>query len=268
MYWGYFIPLSCCHKPRHINHKHPACHLPRAYLKKSFLQYSLPSREKHFSVKLHLHSQHCTHLTCQALSSTLSRKRSRIGLSQPAQWTMALGWAATPQLKHESELKSTVVQAKHGPIICFFLHRKTDTSSLAGAKKAKRGKKSVLHRIRRKNTQFNQHVTSCRLLWSEESPPLASPNKMLLGQRCHTTTHARLSTIQRTWQRIHCSDAKRKENHTPKGFWKRVCPRILDIQLLRCSGSVSQPVSQSVCMLGCPVSSAVVCVCWDTLALQ
>lgn len=109
MYWGYFIPLSCCHKPRHINHKHPACHLPRAYLKKSFLQYSLPSREKHFSVKLHLHSQHCTHLTCQALSSTLSRKRSRIGLSQPAQWTMALGWAATPQLKHESELKSTVV---------------------------------------------------------------------------------------------------------------------------------------------------------------
>lgn len=66
------------------------CHLPRAYLKKSFLQYSLPSREKHFSVKLHLHSQHCTHLTCQALSSTLSRKRSRIGLSQPAQWTMAL----------------------------------------------------------------------------------------------------------------------------------------------------------------------------------
>lgn len=73
---------------------------PRAYLKKSFLQYSLPSREKHFSVKLHLHSQHCTHLTCQALSSTLSRKRSRIGLSQPAQWTMALaGWATTPQMK-------------------------------------------------------------------------------------------------------------------------------------------------------------------------
>ena len=32
-----------------------------AYLKKSFLQYSFPSREKHFSVKLHLHSQHCTH---------------------------------------------------------------------------------------------------------------------------------------------------------------------------------------------------------------
>lgn len=71
----------------------------RAYLKKSFLQYSLPSREKHFSVKLHLHSQHCTHLTCQALSSTLSRKRSRIGLSQPAQWTMALTGRTTPQMK-------------------------------------------------------------------------------------------------------------------------------------------------------------------------
>lgn len=62
-----------------------------SHLKKSFLQYSLPSREKHFSVRLHLHSQHCTHFTCQARSSTLSRKRSRIGLSQPAQWTMA--WA-------------------------------------------------------------------------------------------------------------------------------------------------------------------------------
>lgn len=73
-----------------------SCHLIRPYLKKSFLQYSLPSREKHFSVKLHLHSQHCTHLTCQALSSTLSRKRSRIGLSQPAQWTMALAGLQTP----------------------------------------------------------------------------------------------------------------------------------------------------------------------------
>lgn len=73
-----------------------SCHLLRPYLKKSFLQYSLPSREKHFSVKLHLHSQHCTHLTCQALSSTLSRKRSRIGLSQPAQWTMALAGLQTP----------------------------------------------------------------------------------------------------------------------------------------------------------------------------
>ena len=61
-----------------------------AYLKKSFLQYSFPSREKHFSVKLHLHSQHWTHLTCHALSKTLRRNRSRIGLSHPAQCTMTL----------------------------------------------------------------------------------------------------------------------------------------------------------------------------------
>lgn len=76
------------------------CHLSQAYLKKSFLQYSLPSREKHFSVKLHLHSQHWTHLTCQALSSTLRRKRSRIGLWQPAHWTMALAGLQHRETKH------------------------------------------------------------------------------------------------------------------------------------------------------------------------
>lgn len=59
-----------------------------AYLKKSFLQYSRPSLEKHLSVKLHLQSQHCTHLACQALSKTLSKNLSRIGLSHPAQWTI------------------------------------------------------------------------------------------------------------------------------------------------------------------------------------
>lgn len=59
-----------------------------AHLKKSFLQQSRPSLEKHLSVKLHLQSQHCTHLACQALSKTLSRNLSRIGLSHPAQWTI------------------------------------------------------------------------------------------------------------------------------------------------------------------------------------
>lgn len=87
---------------------------PPAYLKKSFLQYSLPSREKHFSVKLHLHSQHCTHLTCQALSSTLSRKRSRIGLSQPAQWTMALTGRTTPRMKRAQTHKQ---DQQRGPSI-------------------------------------------------------------------------------------------------------------------------------------------------------
>lgn len=58
-------------------------------LKKSFLQKSFPSLEKHFSVSLALHSQHWTHLTCQGLSSTLSKKRSKMGRSQPAQtWTI------------------------------------------------------------------------------------------------------------------------------------------------------------------------------------
>lgn len=88
--------------------------MTRAYLKKSFLQYSLPSREKHFSVKLHLHSQHCTHLTCQALSNTLSRKRSRIGLSQPAQWTMALAGQQPRKRSAHTQTKSTA-QGEHWP---------------------------------------------------------------------------------------------------------------------------------------------------------
>lgn len=58
------------------------------HLKKSFLQYSLPSREKHFSVNVHLQSQHWTHLMCHGLSSTLSRNLSTIGFSQLAHWSM------------------------------------------------------------------------------------------------------------------------------------------------------------------------------------
>ena len=59
------------------------------------MQYSFPSREKHFSVKLHLQSQHWTHLTCQALSRTFRRNLSSIGLSHPAQWTIVFGLAPT-----------------------------------------------------------------------------------------------------------------------------------------------------------------------------
>lgn len=55
------------------------------YLKKSFLQYSFPSREKHLSVSVTLQSVHCTQRTCHAWSSTLSKNLSSIGLSQPAQ---------------------------------------------------------------------------------------------------------------------------------------------------------------------------------------
>lgn len=59
-----------------------------AYLKKSFLQYNFPSREKHFSDKVHLHSQQWTHLTCHGLSKTLRRNLSRMGFSQLAHWSM------------------------------------------------------------------------------------------------------------------------------------------------------------------------------------
>lgn len=64
-----------------------------AYLKKSFLQYSFPSREKHFSVKVHLQSQHWTHLMCHGLSKTLSKNLSRIGFSQLAQWSIVRSYS-------------------------------------------------------------------------------------------------------------------------------------------------------------------------------
>lgn len=60
-----------------------------SHLKKSFLQYSFPSREKHLSVKVHLQSQHWTHLMCHGLSRTLSRNRSTMGFSQLAQNSIA-----------------------------------------------------------------------------------------------------------------------------------------------------------------------------------
>ncbi|TNN68833.1 hypothetical protein EYF80_020868 [Liparis tanakae] len=56
--------------------------------RKVTIRNSFPSLEKHFSVRLQLHSQHWTHLACHARSSTLRRNRSRMGRSQPAQWTI------------------------------------------------------------------------------------------------------------------------------------------------------------------------------------
>lgn len=71
-----------------VIHNHKREHGECTYLKKSFRQQSLPSLEKHFSVRLHLHSQHWTHFACQDLSSTFKRNLSRIGRSQPAQRTI------------------------------------------------------------------------------------------------------------------------------------------------------------------------------------
>lgn len=59
------------------------------YLKKSVRQYSLPSLEKHLSVRGHRQSEHWTHFTCHALSNTFNRNRSRIGRSHPAHCTAA-----------------------------------------------------------------------------------------------------------------------------------------------------------------------------------
>lgn len=70
-----------------------------AYLKKSFLQYSFPSREKHFSVKVHLQSLHWTHLMCHGLSKTFSRNLSRIGFSQLAQWSIVSGDIPQPRVR-------------------------------------------------------------------------------------------------------------------------------------------------------------------------
>lgn len=75
-----------------------------SHLKKSFLQYSFPSREKHLSVKVHLQSQHWTHLMCHGLSRTLSRNRSTMGFSQLAQYSIAcLQAAVNPPTKHTND---------------------------------------------------------------------------------------------------------------------------------------------------------------------
>lgn len=60
------------------------------HLKKSVLQKSLPSLEKHFSTKVFWQSQHLTHFACHALSSTFRRNRSRMGESQPAHITILM----------------------------------------------------------------------------------------------------------------------------------------------------------------------------------
>ena len=60
------------------------------YLKKSFRQKSLASREKHFSDSELPQSEHWTHFECQGLSRTFSKKRSVIGLLQPAHSTIFL----------------------------------------------------------------------------------------------------------------------------------------------------------------------------------
>ena len=60
------------------------------YLKKSSRQKSLASREKHFSDSELPQSAHWTHFECQALSRTFNKKRSVIGLLQPAHSTIFL----------------------------------------------------------------------------------------------------------------------------------------------------------------------------------
>lgn len=55
------------------------------YLKKSSLQKSFASLEKHFSVSGARQSAHRTHAACHARSSTCKRNLSKMGLSQPAQ---------------------------------------------------------------------------------------------------------------------------------------------------------------------------------------
>lgn len=55
------------------------------YLKKSFLQYNLASRLKHFSVKGWKQSQHRTQDVCHLRSDTFIKNLSKIGSLQPAQ---------------------------------------------------------------------------------------------------------------------------------------------------------------------------------------
>lgn len=64
--------------------KHAYTHTHGAYLKKSFLQKSFASLEKHLSCNAALQSKQRTHSTCHARSKTFSRYWSIIGFSHPA----------------------------------------------------------------------------------------------------------------------------------------------------------------------------------------
>lgn len=66
------------------SHQHVRLKNHKTYLKKSFLQYSLESLLKHFSVSGWVHSQQRTHEACHALSRTFSKNLSKIGLLHPA----------------------------------------------------------------------------------------------------------------------------------------------------------------------------------------
>lgn len=55
-----------------------------AHLKKSSLQNSLSSLEKHLSCSVVLQSKHLTQLACHARSNTFNRNLSRIGFWHPA----------------------------------------------------------------------------------------------------------------------------------------------------------------------------------------
>lgn len=86
-----------------------------SHLKKSFLQYSFPSREKHLSVKVHLQSQHWTHLMCHGLSRTLSRNRSTMGFSQLAQYSIACLRTAVILQKHTQTTTTTKTTPSRSP---------------------------------------------------------------------------------------------------------------------------------------------------------
>ena len=54
------------------------------YLKKSVLQYNLPSLEKHRSAKILRQSAQRTHSACHVRSNTVSKNLSKMARSQPA----------------------------------------------------------------------------------------------------------------------------------------------------------------------------------------
>ena len=83
------------------------------YLKKSALQNSFPSREKHLSVSLDLHSQQCTHFTCHGRSRTFNRNRSKMGPLQPAHICTML----TAAVLRDDWAGGAVVNARWSPLL-------------------------------------------------------------------------------------------------------------------------------------------------------
>lgn len=111
-----------------------------AYLIKSFLQKSFPSRLKHLSIKGPLQSLHRTQCWCHRRSHTFRRNFSKMGWLQPAQWSPTpTDCSAWPVTKHKiivtGKLKKHKLYNEINESVCKCVFAETKTKLFIHASK-------------------------------------------------------------------------------------------------------------------------------------